>query len=71
MPLSRGGPQADFAPERVEVGGDALIQAVETVTLFFSECGVGRDRPKQTGGQGRVDALEEFEEEDAQAITVG
>ncbi len=68
--MSCGGPQADRAPQRVEVGDETLIESVELVTFLFGEMGISGDRPEQAGGEWGVDALEEFEKEDADAVAV-
>src|SRR5579863_5693617 len=67
---SCGGPQADGAQQRVEVGDDALVESIESVALLFREEGIGCDWPKQPGGQRSVDALEQFREDDANLVAL-
>jgi hypothetical protein len=56
--------------ERIEIGDDALVKAIELMASVRSESRVGADGTKQTRGQRRVDALEELEEDDADAIAL-
>jgi hypothetical protein len=44
--VSCSGPQSDGGAQGVKVGGDALIEAIESVTPFFGESRVGRGRPE-------------------------
>jgi hypothetical protein len=45
-----------------------LIEPVELLTSLVAELRIGGEGPEQAGGQWRVDALEEFEKQDAKAI---
>ena len=60
--VSCGSPQANRAQKRVEVGDDALIESIESVTPLFDEGGIGCDWWKQPGGQRGVEALEQCQE---------
>src|SRR6266446_4835542 len=68
--VSCGRPQADRAQKSVEVGDDALVESIELVALVFSEGGIGGNWPKQPGGQRGVDAVEQFEEDDAKPVAL-
>src|SRR5712692_5880321 len=67
---SCGRPQADGAQKRVEVGDDALVESIESVALLFREEGIGCDGPQKSGGQRGVDALEQFQEDDANLVAL-
>jgi hypothetical protein len=43
--------QPDFAEERVEVGRDLLIEAVEPMALLLGKRGVGCEGSEETGSQ--------------------
>ena len=62
--------ETEGAPQRVEVGDEALIETVESVTAIVGHTPIGGDGAQQTRGQGRVDAFEEFQEEHADAVAV-
>ena len=63
--------ESDSPNERVEVIGDALVKAVELRASLIGELGVGSERRKQPGRQGSVDALEEFQKDEADRVAVG
>lgn len=67
---SRGGLQSDGVEERVEVVDETLVQAIELMPLLVSESGIRRDGSKEPGGQWGVHALEEFQEDQADAVPV-
>ena len=51
--------------ELVEVGGDSLIEAVEIGAFGLCEGGVAGDGEEKAGREGRVNALEELQEDEA------
>ena len=67
---SSGGFEPDGADEGVEIVGDTLVEVVELRSLVGLESAVCIDGSKQACGEWRVDALEEFEEDEADRITV-
>jgi hypothetical protein len=68
---SCGGPQANGGPQGVQVGGDALIESVELVTLLLSESRVRDHGTEQSRRERGVDALEELQKQDADAVALG
>src|ERR1700674_1702307 len=68
--VSCGSPQANRAQKGVEVGDDALVESIECVALLLGERGIGRNWPQQPGGQRGVDALEQFQEDDANPVAL-
>ena len=65
---SCGGPQANGLQERIEVDDDALIETVESMALFFREAAISGDGFQETRCQRRVDALEQFQEDEADRV---
>ena len=55
----------------VEGVGKALIEAVERRTLAVGEGSVSGDRVEESSGQWSVDAVEEFQEDQADRISLG
>jgi len=48
-----------------------LVEPVKLMTVVFGERGICGDWPKPSGREGRVDARETCEEEDAHAVALG
>jgi hypothetical protein len=67
---SCGGPQTDGLEEGVEVSDDALIETVEPMALLLGKTRIGSHGAEQSRGQRCVDALEEFQEEQANRVAV-
>ena len=65
------GVESDGAEERIEVSDDPLIQPIEAMEFLFGQTRVRADGIEQTSSERRVDAFEEFQEEDAEAISLG
>jgi hypothetical protein len=55
--------------ERVQVVDETLVQTIELMAFVGRESAVGRDRAKESGGQRCVDALEEFQKEEADSVS--
>jgi hypothetical protein len=68
--LISSGFEADGANQTVEVVGDLLIEAIELRSLVRLKTGVRGDRSEQAGGQRRIDALEKFQEDEANRVAV-
>ncbi len=58
-----GGLEADGVDEAVEVVNDPLVEPIELRSAFRFELGVAGHGMEQAGGERRVDALEEFQEQ--------
>ena len=56
--------------EFVEAGNDASIQAVELRAAEFVHLGIRAEWPEQTGGERRIDAFEELEEEQTYRVSL-
>jgi hypothetical protein len=67
---SRGDLQSDGTQQEIEVVDDALIEPIERVALVRREPSVSRNGREQAGGERRVHALEELQEDEADAIAV-
>ena len=63
--------EAEGSQEMVEVVGEALVEAVELRTLWRREGGVAGIGIEKAGGQRRVDAVEELQEDQADRIALG
>ena len=63
--------EADGLNEPVEIVDDALVEAVELLSVLVLEAGVGRDGREEAGGQRGVDAFEELQEDEADRVVVG
>src|SRR5213593_3627956 len=68
--LVSGGFETDGVHKFVEIVNDALIEAVQLRSLLPLELAVCRDGRQQTGSQGRVDPLEQFQEYQADRVAV-
>jgi hypothetical protein len=57
--------------ERIEVDDDGLIQPVESMAFVLSEPRVGGDWVEQAGGQQRIHALGELQEDETNRMALG
>jgi hypothetical protein len=68
--LISSGFEADGANQAVEVIDDFLRETIELRSLVRFEAGICVDGSEQTGGQRRIDALEKFQEDEANRVAV-
>jgi hypothetical protein len=68
--LISSGFEADGTDEAVEIVDNSLIEAIELGSLLGLESGVGGNRTEQAGGERRIDALEELQEDEANRVSV-
>ena len=62
---------APVADEGVEVIEDALIEAIELRSLLLIDPGIGADRAEKAGGERRIDAFEQLQEDQTDRVSVG
>ena len=62
--------EADGLEELVEGRGDASVESVKMRQPLVWQPGVGGDGPQEPGGERGVDAVEEFEKDQADAIAL-
>ena len=60
--------EPDGLNQAVEIIGDFLIETIELRSLVRFEADVCGNRTEQAGGQWGVDALEQFEEDEANGV---
>src|SRR5918996_4862977 len=63
--------QSDGAGEVIERVGDALVEAVQLRELLRRNLGLGEERSQEPGGKRSVEAVEELEEDHAEAVALG
>src|ERR687892_269182 len=63
--------QSDGAGEVIERVGDALVEAVQLRELLRRNLGLGEERSQEPGGKRSVEAVEELEEDHAEAVARG
>ena len=63
--------QAEGSREMVEGVRETLVQAVERRALAVGEGSVSGDRAEESSGEWSVDAVEEFQEDEAYRISLG
>ena len=62
--------ESDGANESVQVVGDTLVEAIELGALVMLETSIGSEWIEETGGQGGVDSLEEFEKDQGDGVAL-
>ena len=62
--------EADGADEGVEIIDDALIEAVELRSLLLIDLAICADGAEKAGGERRIDAFEQLQEDQADRIAV-
>ena len=63
-------PESDGGEEGVEIVDDALVEPVELMTFLVLQFRVAGERLEESGGQRCVDALEQFQEDEAYGVAV-
>jgi hypothetical protein len=61
--------ESDGANESVQIVGDTLVEAIELGAML--ETSIGSEWIEETGGQGGVNSLEEFEEAQGDGVALG
>jgi hypothetical protein len=56
--------------KRIEIVDDPVIEPVELRSFFTMEPGIAADRAEKARGQGRVNALEELQEDEANRVSL-
>ena len=62
--------ESDGADESVQVVGNTLVEAIELGAPVMLETSIGSEWIEETGGQGGVDSLEEFEEDQGDGVAL-
>ena len=62
--------KAERADERVEIIDDALIEAIELRSLLLVDCSIRADGAEKGSGERRIHAFEEFQEDEADRISL-
>ena len=62
--------EAEGADEGVEVIDDALVEAIELRSLLLVDSGIRADGAEKGSGERRIDAFEEFQEDEADRISL-
>jgi len=62
--------EADGPYKRVEVIDDTLIEAVELRSFLLVDAGIRADGAEEAGGQWRVDAFEQLQEDETDRVTL-
>ena len=62
--------ESDGANESVQVVDDTLVEAIELGAPVMLETSIGSEWIEETGGQGGVDSLEEFEKDQGDGVAL-
>ena len=62
--------ESDGANESVQIVGDTLVEAIELGASVMLETSIGSEWIEETGGQGGVNSLEEFEEDQGDGVAL-
>ena len=68
--LSCSGLEADRLDECIEIIDDPMVEAIELRSLLVGDSGIGVDWVEETRGQRGVDSFEQFEEHEADRVSV-
>ena len=60
--------EPDFGKELVQVISDALVEPIQLRPPLLLKLAIARNRLKEPGGEGGVNALEEFQEDHADGV---
>ena len=63
--------ETNGADEGVEIIDDALIEAIELGSLLLIDPGIAADRAEKAGGERRIDAFEQLQEDQTDRVSVG